>query len=237
MSFPPELLALGVLFLFGTIVFLMIRASRRERNEQVNQLSQLGFEPLENAPPELERRVKELHQTDKDQEIKLWQVYHRREFDRDLYLFDVADTRGEGSELSSEVFGIISNRFALPRFSLVTLPDFDQAGLIGNLMDKLLEKIMSYAERRLQLQRIEFPDRPELDDQMILFGRNPPAVREMLDRIGHQILRSSQLPVQIAGSGDFLTVDFSTSSSFNQLGEDLASRYQTFIQISRAFME
>ncbi len=237
MSFPPELLALGVLFLFGIIVYLMIRASRRERNELTNQLSQLGFVPLENAPPELERRVKELHQTDQDQEIKLWQIYHRRELDRDLYLFDVADTRGEGSELGSEVFGIISNRLALPRFSLVTLPDFDQAGLIGSLMDKLLEKVMSYAERRLQLQRIEIPDRPELDDQMVLFGRNPSAVREMLDRIGHQILRSSQLPVQITGSGDFLTVDFSTSSSLNQLGEDLATRYQTFVQISRVFME
>jgi hypothetical protein len=237
MSFPAELLALGVLFLFGTIFYLMIRASRRERNELTNQLSQLGFEPLEYAPPELEQRVKEINQTDKDQEIKLWQIYHRREFDRDLYLFNVADTRGEGSELGSGVFGIISNRLALPRFSLVTLPDFDQAGLIGSLMDKILEKVMSYAERRLQLQRIEFPDRPELDDQMILFGRNPSAVREMLDRIGQQILRSSQLPVQIAGSGDFLTVDFSTTSSLDQQGEDLVSRYQTFIQISRAFME
>lgn len=237
MSFPPELLALGVLFLFGTIVYLMVRTSRRERNEITNQLSQLGFEPLENAPPELERRVKELNQTDKEQEIKLWQIFHRQEFDRDLYLFDVADTRGEGSELGSGVFGIISNRLALPRFSLVTLPDFDQAGLIGSLMDKLLEKVMSYAEKRLQLQRIEFTDRPDLDDQMILFGRNPPALREMLDRIGSEILRSSQLPLQIAGSGDFLTVDFSTSSSLNQMGEDLASRYQTFVQISRAFME
>ncbi len=237
MSFPPELLALGVLFLFGTIVYLMIRASRRERNELANQLSQLGFELLENAPPELERRVKELNQTDKDQEIKLWQIYYRRELDRDLYLFDVVDTREEGSELGSEVFGIISNRLALPRFSLITLPDFDQAGLIGSLMDKLLEKVMSYAERRLQLQRIEFPDRPELDDRMILFGRNPPALREMLDRIGGQILRSTQLPVQIAGSGDFLTMDFSASSSLNQLEEDLASKYQTFVQISRVFME
>lgn len=237
MSFPPELLALGILFIFGTIVFLMIRTSRRQKAEQDNQLHQLGFRALESPPPELERRVEELYRPGGDQEVTLWRVYHRRELDQDLYLFDAADTHGESTELGSEVFGLISSQLALPRFSLVTLPDFDRSSLIGGLMDKLLDRVMSYAEKYLQLQRIEFPDQPEMDDKVVLFGQDPAAVRELLDRAGLSALRTGNLPVQIVGSGDFLTVDFSTANSLNQPGQDLASRYQTFIQIARRFME
>ena len=237
MSYPPELLALGILILFGIIVFLMIRTSRREQNEQDHQLRQLGFEPLEDAPLELESRVEELYQTRRGREIKLWRVFKRRESDQDLYLFDAEDTRGESSELGSEIFGLISNQLALPHFSLVTLPEFDRGSLFGGLIDKILDRVMSYAEGHLGLQRIEFPNQPELDDQLILFGQDPDAVREMLDSVGLNTFRSTQLPVQIAGKGDFLTVDFSTPSDLNQPGKDLVSRYQTFSQITRAFME
>jgi hypothetical protein len=239
MSFPRELLALGVILLFGILLYIAIRTSRREKFEQDNQLRQLGFVALDTAPPELARRVEELYRTNKKREIKLWKVYRRLETDQDLYLFDTADTRGENSEMESEIFAIISRRFTLPRFSLVTLPDFDQAGLIGNLMEMLLDKVMSRAERYLQLERVEFPHSPELDDQVVLFGSDPVAIREMFARIETQILGISQshLPIQIAGNADFLTVDFSTSISQDLQGHDLASRYQTFVQISRLFME
>lgn len=236
MSFPPQLLALGVILIFAVLVLLVIRTSRRERNLQEHQLRQLGFEPLEAAPLELERRVEELYQTREDRRIKLWQVYHRHELDQDLYLFDAEDTRGESSELGSEVFGVISSQLALPLFSLVTLPDFDRASLIGGLMDKLLDKVMGYAEGYLGLERVDFSDRPEMDDRVVLFGRDPFAAREMIDRVGLYTLQTSKLPLQIAGSGDFLTVDFSTSASLNQTDDDLVSRYQTFVQIARAFM-
>lgn len=237
MSFPPETLALGVIFIFGILLFLMIRASRRHRIDQENQLHHLGFSALESPPPELERRVEELHQTKGKREVKLERVFHRRELDQDLYLFDIIDTRGDSSEVGSEVFGLISRSLALPRFSLVTLPDFDSNRLVGGLMDKLLDKVMDYAEGYLQLERIEFPDRPDLDDQIILFGRNPYAVREMLDKAGLYSLANTSQSMQIAGSGNFITVDFSIPSSPYQSGQDLVSRYQEFVHISRKFMD
>lgn len=236
MSFPPELLALGVILIFGMLLFFAIRTSRRQQLEQDHQLQGLGFSALDSPPPELERRVREIYQTKEGQEIQLWRVYYRRELDQDLYLFD-ADTSGESSEQGSGVFGLISSRLALPRFSLVTMPDFDRDSLIGGLMDKLLDKVMSFAEGYLQLERIEFPDRPELDDQLILFGRDSYAVREMIDRVGIYSLTSNKQSLQIAGSGDFITVDFSTPSSPDQADQDLASRYQTFVHIARSFME
>ena len=237
MSFPPELLALGIILLFGSIFFLVIRTSRRQLLDQENQLRGLGFTPLESPPPALERRVEEIYQTKGEREIQLRRVYHRRELDQDLYLFDAAETSGENSELGSGIFGLISSQLALPRFSLVTLPDFDRSSLIGGLMDKLLDKVMSFAEGYLQLERIEFPDRPDLDDKVVLFGRDPYAVRKMIDRVGIYSLRSTKQSLQIAGSGDFITVDFSTPSNPDQANEDLASRYQTFVHITRSFME
>jgi len=237
MSFPPQLLALGVVLLFGLALYFAIRTSRRQRIDQENQLHQLGFSALESPPAELERRVEELHQTKGEREIKLERVFHRRELDQDLYLFDVIDTRGDSSEVGSEVFGLISRNLALPRFSLVTLPNFDSSSLIGGLMDKLLDKVMAYAEGYLQLERIEFPDRPELDDQIILFGRDPYAVREMLDKAGLYSLTNTSHSMQISGSGNFITVDFSVPSSPDQSGQDLASRYQEFVRISRKFMD
>jgi hypothetical protein len=235
MSIPPSLLALGILFIFGMIVVLMIRTSRREKLEQENQLHQLGFTPLQTAPIELERRLGDLYDPSGEREIRVWQVYHRRELEQDLYLFDVGDTRGETSEIGTGIFGLISPQLALPRFSLITLPDFNRDSLIGSLMDKLLAKVMSFAEDRLQLQQIEFPDRPNRTEQLIAFGQDPEAVRQTLDRAGLTRNQIAGPPLQIAGIGDLLTVDFSSDSNFDQAGQGLASRYQTFVEISRRF--
>jgi hypothetical protein len=236
MSFPAELLAVGVILLFGLILFLVIRTSRRQQLAFDHQLQQLGFQALETPPPELERRVAELYQTRAEREIELWRVYHRRELDQDLYVFDAVDISGDSSDVGSAVFGMISRNLALPRFSMVTMPDFDRDSLIGGLMDKILDKVLDYAEGYLQLERIEFPDRPELDDQIMLFGRNPAAVREILDRVGLYSLTREKMSLQIAGSGDFITVDFTMPSSADLPDQGLVSRYQTFVEISRKFM-
>ena len=237
MSFPAELLPIGVILVYGLIVYFAIRTSRRQLHETDHQLQQLGFHLLESSPPELERRVEHLYQTKVEREIEIWRVYHRRELDQDLYVFDAVDTRGDSSEVGSGVFGLISPTLALPRFSLVTLPGFNPESLIGGLMDKLLDKVMAYAEGYLQLERIDLSDRPDLDDQVVLFGQNPMAVREMLDRVGLYSLIKDTGSVQIAGSGDFITVDFSMPSNPNQPEDDLVVRYQTFVEITRRFMK
>jgi hypothetical protein len=153
MSFPAELLALGVIALFGVILFLVIRTSKRQQSEFDAQLQQLGFNLLESPPPELERRVAELYQTRAEREIELWRVYHRRELDQDLYVFDAVDMSGDSSEVGSAVFSMVSRNLALPQFSMVTMPGFDRDSLLGGLMDKILDKVMNYAEGYLQLER------------------------------------------------------------------------------------
>lgn len=236
MSLSPQLLAFGMLFIFGLIILVVARASRREKLELDNQLKQLGFEALASVPTGLERRLADLYDPSGKKDIKVRRVYHRRDYDQELYLFDSVDSSGDGSEIGTEVFGVISSQLALPRFSLITLPDFDRNSLVGGLINKLLEKVMSFAEGHLQLERVEFPGRPDLDDRLVAFGQDPTVVKEMLDRVGMTRIQNAGM-LQIAGSGDLLTVDFSTDSNFNQAGQDLASRYQSFIEISRRFRD
>ena len=236
MPFLTELITLGALLVIGGVVLLAINNSRRKKYAYENQIRQLGFEALNTAPRELERRVLELYQTRGEREIKTWRIYHRQELDQDLYLFDVVDSSGDSSEIGSEVFGLISPGLALPRFSLVTLPDINRSSLVSSLMDKILDKVMNYAEGYLQLQRVEFPDQPDLDDRLLLFGQDPTAVRQMLERVGLYSLTHTKMRLRIAGSGDFITVDFSIPSSSNQPDRDLISCYQTFVEITHRFM-
>lgn len=131
---------------------------------------------------------------------------------------------------------MISSQLALPNFSLITIPDFDRDSLIGGLMDKMLDKVMVFAQKRLGLQLVEFPDRPEYQDRFAVFGRDPHAVRDFLRDNRLVSLRNDPLPLQIAGSGDFLTVDFSMSGSYGDERQDLISQYNKFREICRIFM-
>ena len=71
----------------------------------------------------------------------------------------------------------------------------------------------------------------------MVFGRNPSAVREFLERTPLSSLRDLPLPVQISGSGDLLTVDFSVSGTYGEESEDLISQFNTFREITRVFMK
>jgi hypothetical protein len=235
MTFGPELLAIGVILIFGGIVFLMIRASRQALQKKNQQTQRLGFSVLEEAPSNLEIRVEELYKSTPNQTISVKNVYHQKDFQGDIYLFDVVDTHGEDSDLGSEVFGVISQDLALPRFSMTTVPDFNRDSLLGGLMEKLLDKVMALAEKYQGLQRVELPGRPEYEDNFIIFGRDPIAVQNLFSRISLSSFRKGSLPIQIGGSGDFLTVDFSIAQAQGTERTDLSSQYQHFRDIIRAF--
>jgi hypothetical protein len=236
MSFPPALLVLGFILIFAAIVVLAIRSSRRYQAEKHHHITTLGFEAPSSEPSRLQTRVEDLYRRHQKGKLALENVYFRRELDQDLYIFDIYNTSGEGSELGQEVFGMISSQLALPHFSLTTIPDFDRNSLIGGLMDTLLDKVMDLAEKHLDLERVDFPDRPEYQDRFVAFGRDPYAVRELLSRSRLGSLESETLPVQIAGSGDFLTADFSVATASSNESQDLISQYHKFLEISRIFM-
>jgi hypothetical protein len=236
MSVPPALLALGVIFFFAAILFLMIQGSRRMRAEKTHQTQALGFELVETLPADLANRVEDVFLKRDQSAIYLENIYTRSELDRELFIFDYGDHEGDDSELGSEVFGVISSELALPKFSISTLPGFNPESLLGELMEKLLDKVLAVAEKYLGMQRVELPDWPEFDNQLVVFGQDHDAVQNLLRRVGPSILLQSKLIMHIAGSDDFLSVDFNNTSDLGGSENDLISQYQFFTDLYRAFM-
>lgn len=236
MRFQPELLALLVILVFAVIFLLVFRAGRRQAAEKKHQALTLGFEEVTSRPDQLISRVETLYKRGQERGIRIDQVYAKRDGEEEFFIFDVDDANDEDSQLGSEVFGVITSQLALPHFSLTTLPGFSGSSLLGGIMETLLEKVLAVAEGYLQMSRIEFPNRPEIDDQLVVFGKDEGAVRELLERIPLDMITRIKSPLHISGVDDFLTVDFSQMGSIKDQENDLISQHGEFTRIARYFM-
>lgn len=236
MTIKPELIALMVILLFVTVFLLVIRTNKKMSAEKTHQSTTLGFQAVTSSPTNLLARAENLFQRNDKQSIFIDNVFSRKELDQELYIFDIHNSQSEDSEMGSEVFGVISSELALPRFSMTTLPGFDRDSLMGSLMDKLLDKVLSMAEKYQGMTRIEFPDNSDFGEAVIVFGEDQAAVRDLLQGIHIRSITDKSSPLHIAGIGDFLTVDFSMTSTMNNSERDLISQYQQFSQIKRSFM-
>ena len=237
MNFTPEILALMVILAFVLTLYLVIRSGRKNAAEKIHQALTMGFEEQSELPPQLASRVEDLFKRRDQQAVYIDSIFSRREMDQELFIFDVSDSSSDDNEMGTEVFGMISSELALPRFSLTTLPGFNSDSFLGGLMEGLLDKVLSLAGKYQDLVRIEFPNNPDFGNQVVVFGSDESAVREMLRGVHLSSLIQGTSPIHIAGSGDFLTVDFSLPSSYGSEENDLISQYQQFTQITRSFMK
>ena len=226
MSIPPASLALLVLLIFVGIVLLMFRAVKKDRIQRTFQAQKLGFVPVAEIPAELLNRVENLYKTERNPSLEIHNLYHRRELDRNLYLFDLIGTDDEDTTLGIEMFGVISKELALPRFSLTSIPYFNRQSGFGALMDKMLDKVMDLAAKSQDLNRIEFPGDPRFDDHYIVFGRDENAVRTLISSVSWDYLTREKTPLLINGSGDFLTVDYSISTTSENKEKSLEALYR-----------
>jgi hypothetical protein len=235
MNFAPELLALLVILIFASLLFLAIRTNRRQAAEKTHQALSMGFESPDVLPSRFASRAEAIFQRKSGQSVYIDEIYFRSDPDQELYIFDVS--HGGDSEIGSEVFGLISSALSLPRFSLVTLPGFKADNFIGDMMDRLLDKVLENLTDFQDLERIDLSDRSDYGDQVIVLGKDPVAVMEMLDGISLESLTANASPLHIAGKDDFLIVDFSIPTTSSATENDLISQYEHFNQISRAFMK
>ncbi len=237
MNFKLELLALLVILAFVLFLYLVIRTNRINAAKKIHQSLTMGFEELNVPPSQLTSRIEELFKRHDQQAIYIDEVFSRQETDRELFIFNISDSNREDTQMQTEVFGMISSELELPRFSLSTLPDFNNNSLLGGLMEALLDKVLSLAEKYQGLSRIEFPDKPGFGDQVVVFGSDETAVKEMLRGIHLSNLTPDQSPIHVAGRDDFLTVDFSLPSSYDSNENDLISQFQMFTKIAQIFMK
>ncbi len=235
MRFQPVLIALLVILVFAGLVLLTIRTSRRQAAEKRHLALTLGYEEVTSRPSQLISRAESVYKRGENQSILIDQVYSKKDWEQEFFIFDISDSNKDDSDLGSEVFGVISNQLALPHFSLTTLPGFNSDSLLGGIMDGLMDKVLSKAEKYLGLTRIEIPDKPDFNEQVIIFGNDANAVRKMMERIDLRSITRIKSPVHITGMNDFLTVDFSNMSSVNGQENDLITQHREFIQIVNYF--
>ena len=116
MRFQPELLALLVILVFAALLFLMIRGARKQAAEKTHQALTLGYEEVTSRPSQLISRVEALYKRGNNQGIRVDQVYSKKDWEEEFFLFDVSDANEEDNELGSEVFGVISSDFSTAPF-------------------------------------------------------------------------------------------------------------------------
>lgn len=236
MNFTPQLVALLVILLFAALFLLAVRANRRVQIEKTHQALTLGYQEVTTRPSQLLSRMEALYWRGENQGIRVDQVYTKREGEEELFLFDVSRSPSEDNQLGSEVFGVISSQLALPHFSITTLPGFSSDTFLGSIMDSILDNVLSsLSEKYLGMSRIEFPDRPDLDDQLIVFGKDQGAVRDLLERINLDAIIRIKSPLHVAGVDDFLTVDFSQMAAYSSQDSDLIAQQREFSRIYDMF--
>jgi len=236
MRIQPELLALLVILVFAALLLLAIRASRKQAALKTHQALTLGYEEVTSRPSQLISRAEAVYKRAEYQSIQIDQVYSKRSGDQEFFIFDISDANKDDGDLGSEVFGVISSQLALPHFSLTTLPGFDSGSLLGGLMEGLLDKALSVAEKYHGLERIELSDRQDFEQEMIVFGKDPEGVSDLLAGIDLSSIARIASPVHISGVDDFLTVDFSQMGSLKDRENDLITQHGEFTRIARDFM-
>ena len=232
-----ELLIIGIILIFILFVLFAIQATKRTREEKNLRARQLGFEPVVEIPQDLQSRIEDLYQNEKDRTLEIRNLHHRREWEQDLYLFDILDTSDEDSWMGRDVIGVISRNLALPRFSLITIPEFGKDGVLGNLMEKILDKVFKWAANFQRLSRVEFPDQPGFDDRFVVYGRDEHDVRTLFSGSTASGLSNNRLPLKLAGSGDFLIVETAHTTPPKDQYQDLRDLYQACLDLVRLFEE
>ena len=231
------LLAIGAILIFVLFVLFAIRSTKKNREEKIIRARQLGFEPVAEVPQDLQRRIEDLYGNKRNRTLEIRNLHQRREWEQDLYLFDLLDTADEDTRMGTDVFGVISRNLALPRFSLITMPSFGGDGMLGNLMEKILDKVFAWAANFQGLSRVEFPDQSGLDDRFVVFGRDEYAVKTLLSESVASGLYNNKLPLQLAGLGDFLTLETAHTTPAKDQDQDLRDLHQACLDLVRLFEE
>jgi hypothetical protein len=232
MNISPILL---VLLIAVSALYIAIRGLRIRKADQTRQAHRLGFEELASCPANLLDRAENLYQGGENRGVTIRRVFSRQEPGKQFFIFDASSSRGDSSPIGSEIFGVISSQLTLPRFSLTTLPTLGPNSFFSDMVENLMDQVLTHAEGYLGMKSIDLPAGSDLSSRVILLGENQGAVQALLDRTNLRFLLRNPNPIHIAGSGDFLTVDFSMNSSLNTSKSDLQTQYRLFLEVFNTF--
>ncbi len=200
--------------------------------------STLGFKPLEKAPPPLVEGIQRLHPQTSPQALSIENIYHRRDFEGEYYLFDLDDTSDEESAWqNADVIGIISPQLALPRFYLITLPPINEERWLGRLMDRMLDKVFDWAAAHQELTRVTYPNKYGFDDRYALFVEDENTAQSVFTDQHLSSLAGIKTPFQIIAAGNMMTVSRSYPTSTQPKEFEIKALFRVSRDLFQLFQE
>ncbi len=196
---------LFILLLGGSVIALMIRSERRDRENKLRVAQSLGFSPAD-PTPELVRRMTQLyhsirvsrHHPDGDT-YELEAVSKRRLPDGDIFIFDLINNSGaESSHTEKQAVAIVSALLNLPVFMVFPKADID--GVVPQMGNKFLGWVFSKIGHP-----IEFPQAPEFARRYLVSSPDPDGTRQFLNEDRLHRLAQTRL-ININAGGDMFTV-------------------------------
>lgn len=104
-------------------------------------------------------------------------------------------------------------------------------------MSKIFAKFFDWVGKYQELTRVEFPDQPGFDEKFVVFRGDKYALRNLFSGTIARDLSRSMTPFQLAGSGNFLAIDYSSISSLKSQESILRTQYQEFLNLVQTFEE
>lgn len=219
-------------------ILISISKNREAAKRKTRIASALGFKPLEKAPPPLLEGIQRLHPQISSQALSIENIYHRREFEGEYYLFNLDDTSDEDSVWQNgDVIGIISNQLALPRFYLISLPPINEGRWLGRLMDRMLDKVFDWAAAHQELTRVTYPNKYGFDDQYALFVEDENTAQSFFSDQRLNSLTGIKIPFQIIAAGNMMIISRSYPTSTQPKESEMKALFRVSQDLFQLFQE
>ena len=190
---------LGILVLFGWIIFFMFRAEYRGRQKKRQLSRAMGFTPLDPSP-ELIQKITTLYHALRVKPsaasaniFELQNVATKQLPDGTMFLFDLLDTSGEdNSYVENQAVAISSPHLTLPYF--LVFPKTDHEGRLAEMANQFLSWLIARFG-----QPIDFSQYPKFHSRYIVSSPAPETTRLFLDERKIRRLANTRLLTIYAG--------------------------------------
>jgi hypothetical protein len=185
----------------GLAIYRLVAAERERKAERAREAGARGFRPVVPPDPAVVARIVALHRRPGRDSLEVRELYSRDAGGYALYLFDLADTSSESTDLVCDrAVAIVAPSLGLPRFSLV--PQLQLDGRLARLTNWLIQRLPAAAGG----ERVEFPSPPAFQQRYTIRADDEPAVRRFFtaERLGRLAETRHWM---IEGQGEMLTLN------------------------------
>ena len=223
------LAVLGIIGLFAGIVYLMIRAAKKDRAWKAEMARSLGFQPIEKPDQALTGRIIALHRHGKNSSFSLHNVFVRNTPEGQLYLYDLDDNSGEDSSLIARMgVAIVTPGRELPRF--IIFPRINMDSKLASFANRAIEWLASRS-----MEKVVMDDCPDFEQRYMVTADDAFRVKETLNTDLINLLVNSSEFWMINAAGDALSVSTGITSASGQqvTAEAIHHRIDLALAISR----